>query len=695
MVKEIRKKFKDLTVEERKKWTLLEEFSSEFIKALLKTSYYTPDHPSSQKAKEGLFEKLGKIVEDRYILTFSREIEEKQKDVNVEGIFEGSVSLLEVMGYEKGNLYVPKLWDFMSRKRLISLSIKPSISYDEFDRCLNILAEAPQQAYTEEDSKRVTMLFVEKGLSNVLPVFEEDILGRERKLSWMVRIVLSRLKKDLKLLPLYRNLTEERIAEIKKQIFREILRPLRRIDVLTEFLEHTDLIKADVKLLDEKEIEREIVNNLPQEITSLLAKKVAERIKEIENIEEAKDMKANLLIALAFLCDRLTKSAEQKDIETVASIYRMGFLKIESLPPEVREFIHLQNEMIEFLSSRKIARELFVEVSRRNYEKKLSIMVSLFEELIKKNKEPLAMEIIEVLDAIRKEESIEWKKNLAESALSRICSNDEVLALIAGLLLQGKEVERGIKIFELSGEHGIYYLLEVLKTSESRAVRRKVIETILKKKDYAITYILQELEKGEGEWFYIRNLIFILREMGDKQSFHIVARYLNYPHFRVKEEAIDYLLQANEKVLLDEAESLMDDKDERIRRKIIQALTTLKTKRKEIVLKAVSMLMDENESEEVKKAILSFFSSIRNLKLPDGKTIEGVLIDFIERKKKVFIFKKEESPELKKHAIKILGEIGSTKAIPFLRTLEGKKEYAEEAKMAIKRIAERISSVRK
>jgi HEAT repeat protein len=183
--------------------------------------------------------------------------------------------------------------------------------------------------------------------------------------------------------------------------------------------------------------------------------------------------------------------------------------------------------------------------------------------------------------------------------------------------------------------------------------------------------------------------------MGDKQSFHIVARYLNYPHFRVKEEAIDYLLQANEKVLLDEAESLMDDKDERIRRKIIQALTTLKTKRKEIVLKAVSMLMDENESEEVKKAILSFFSSIRNLKLPDGKTIEGVLIDFIERKKKVFIFKKEESPELKKHAIKILGEIGSTKAIPFLRTLEGKKEYAEEAKMAIKRIAERISSVRK
>jgi len=694
-MKEIRKKFKDLTSDERKKWILLEEFSAEFIKALLKTSYYTPDHPSSRKAKEGLFERLGKLIEDRYILTFSREIEENQKDVYVDGIFEGSVSLLEVMGYEKGNLYVPKLWDFMSRKRLISLSIKPFIDYDEFDRFLNILAEAPQQVYTEEDSRKVTMLFVEKGLSNVLPVFEEDVLGRERRLSWMVRIALSRLKKDLKLLSLYRNLTEEKIAEIKKQIFREIVRPLRRVDVITEFLEHTDLIKADVKLPDEKEVEREIVNNLSQDLIGPLAKRIAERIKEIETIGEAGDMKANLLIALAFLTERLIKSAEQREIEILASIYRMGFLKIENLPPEVREFIHLQNEMIEFLSSRKIARELFVEVSRRRYEKKLSILVGLFEELLKKDRKALAMEIIEVLESIKKEESIEWKKTLAESALFKICSSDEVLGLVAGLLVEGKEIEMGIKLFELAGEHGISYLLEVLKTAEKRAVRRKVIETILKYKDSAITYILQDLERGEGEWFYIRNLIYLLREMGDKGSFHLVARYLQHPHFRVREEAIDYLLQANEKMILDEAEVLMSDKDERIRWKILMALAALKPRKKEIVLKAISMLMDEKESEEVKKNILFFFSSIGNLKLPDGKTMEEVLIDFIGRKKKVFIFKKEESPELKKHAIKALGEIASPKSIPFLRGLEEKKEYAEEAKAAIKRIMERVSSPKK
>ncbi len=684
-MKELRKKFKDLTTEERKKWALLEEFLSEFIKALLKTSYYTPEHPSSRKAKEGLFEKLGKIVEDRFTLTFSREIEEKQKDVLIDGIFDGSVSLMDLTGQEKGSLYVPKLWDFMMRKRLISLSIKPSIDYDQFDRFLNILAEAPQQVYTEEDSRRITMLFVEKGLSDVLPVFEEDIIGRERKLSWMVRIAFSRLKKDLKLLPLYRNLTEEKISEIKRQVFKEIVRSLRRIDLLSEFLEHTDLIKVDVKLIDEKEVEREIVNNSQDDILAPLAKRIAEKIGEVEDLT----VKNNLLIALYFLCERLTKRDEQKDIETLAGIYRMGFLKIEDLPQEVRNFVRLQHEMIEFLSSRKLARELFVEVNKKKYENKLFILASLFEELIKKDKESLAMEIIEVLEAIKENETIEWKKKLAEEFLLKICSDDNVLGLTAGLLLQGKEVERGIKVFELSGAHGIYYLLEVLKTSENRTVRRRVIDAILRHKEHAISYILQDLESGEGEWFYIRNLIFLLREMEDKGSFHIVARFLNHPHYRVKEEAIDYLLKANEKVLLDEAENLMSDGDERIRKKILLALASLKTRKKEIVLKAISMLMDENETEKVKNCVLSYFSSVGNLKLPDGRTIEELLIDFIEKKKRVFIFKKEESPELKKYAIKILGEIGTAKSIQFLRSLEDKREYKEEAKTAIQRIIDR------
>lgn len=690
-MRDIRKRFKDLLKDERKRWTLLDEFSSEFIKALLKTSYYTPDHPSSQKAKEGLFERLGKLVEDRFVLTFSREIEEKERDVLVEGIFDGSVSLKEVMGHEKGSLYVPKLWDFMRRKRLVSLSIKTSIGYDEFDRFLNILAEAPQQAYTEEDSRKVTMLFVQNGLSNVLPVFEEDILGRGRRLSWMIRIALSRLRKDLKLLPLYKNLTEERIGEIKKQIFKEIIRPLVRIDILTEFLEHADLIKADVRLLDEKEVEREIVNSLSDTIITPLTKRMAERIKEVEGVEDSRDMRNNLLIALAFLCERLIRRGEQKDIEVLASVYRLGFLKIETLPLEVRRFVALQNEMVEFLSSRRVARELFVEVNKKNYDVKLSTLESLFGELIRRDKESLAMEIIEVLEAIKEHETIEWKKNLAESVVQRICSNDEVLGLLAGLITQGREVERAMKIFELSGEEGIYYLFEVLKTSESRAVRRRAIDAILKNKNSAIAYVFQELEKGEGEWFYIRNLIFLLREMGDRDSAHIVLKYLNHPHFRVREEAIDYLFQIKHRTLLDEGETLLSDEDERVRKKILIALAGLKARKKEIILKAISMLVDENESEEVKRGVLSFFSSVGNLRLPDGKTLEDLLIDFIERKKGFLIFKKEESSELKKCAISVLGDIGSSRSIHFLKGFVGKKEYAEEAKSAVKKILERIS----
>lgn len=669
----------------------MDEFSSEFIKALLKTSYYTPEHPSSKKAREGLFEKLGRVNEGKSVLTFSREVEEKDKDVFVGGIFDGEVSLTDVMGAEKGKLYVPKLWDFMSRKRLISLSIKPLIEYEEFIKFLDLLAEAPQQAYTEEDSRRITMIFVEKGISNVLPVFEEDILGRERKLHWLVRIALSRLRKDLKLLPLYRHLSEEKISEIKKQVFREIVSPLKRVDVLTQFLEHSDLIKADVKLKDEKEIEREVVENLPAEILIPLTRSILHRLEEIKGKEGIGVMEANLIISLAFLCQRLIRRGSREDIETLAGVYRRGFLEFDALPQEVKNFISLQNEMVEFLSSRKLARELFVEVERKKYTEKLSILRGLFGELIRMNKEALAMEIVEVLDAIRTHETISWKKELAESLLSEMKTSDEILALLSGLLAEGKEVEKVIRVFELFGENGIPYLLEVLKTSPHRLVRRKVIDLLIKNKEYAVSHVRECLERGEGEWYFIRNLIYLLREMKYMKDEHLVKKFLYYLHPRVREEAIEYLFLSKDRELVDEAEKLLSDGEERIRKRMLLILSAWKVKKKEPVLKAISMLHDEKESSEVKAAALQFFSSAGNLKLPDGSTLEDTVISLFEKKKKFPFFRKEElNAEVKRAAVRTLGEIGTVKSLDLLRRLQ-KEEDSEEVRTAMKKILERIS----
>lgn len=684
-------KFIDLSPEERKRWSLLDEFSGEFIKALSKTSYYMPGHPSAQKAKEGLFEKLGRLTEGSRFLTYSRDVDERRKEVYVSGIFEGTVSLVNVMGGEKGGLYVPKLWEFMQRKRLVSVTIRPEITYKEFDEFLNLLAEAPQESFTEEKTKKLTRLFVERGLVNVLPVFEEDILG-ERKVHWLVRIALSRLRKDLRLLPLFKNLSEEKVVAIKKQVFKDIVRPLRRVDLLIELIEHTDLVRKDVKLVSENEVEREIIKNVDYKILNPLAREMIIRLEKYKDSEPV--IYRNILTALEYAIERFAERGEIEDQEVLSYIYTAGYVDLEKLPYKIRRFVEVRAEMMEFVKSRKLARELFVEVNRERYEEKIVTLKDLFEELLRLGKESLALEIIDVLNGLIKSEELRWKKELAEKVLKRIVSDDRVLKLLSEMLVQGKEVEKVMNVFSIAGDEGVEHIFEVLKNTDDRRVRLRAIQILKNNPDRAITFALSHLKVGkEEEWHFIRNLIFLLNELNEKESAHLIRNYLRHPNNRVREEALLYILRVKPYDMLDEILPLLDDPDYDVRIKVAHALSSMKSKKKEVVLKCIDKIMQEDERDEIKEVLIGMFSQLGNIKLPDGRTVEDVLISLLgARKKKMLIFSEEVlSDKLKVAIIRTLANIGGKKSILALREIKS-KHLKDEVQNALKRIAQRFSS---
>lgn len=684
-------KFIDVPVEERQKWNFLDEFSSEFIKALSKTSYYMPGHPSAQKAKEGLFEKLGRLIAGDRLLTYSRDIDERKKEIYVSGIFEGNVFLKDVMGGEKGKVYVPKLWEFMQRKRLISVTIKPEVTYKEFDEFLNLLAEAPQESFTEEKTKKITHLFVERGLVNILPVFEEDIL-EERRIHWLVRIALSRLRKDLRLLPLFKNLPEEKVIKIKKQVFKDIVRPLKRVDLLMELIEHTDLVRKDVKLISGREVEREIMRNVGPKILNPLAKEMVNRLQEYKDKDPFRYK--NIIVALEYAIERFAEIGDMEAQDTLSYIYNAGYITLESLPPQIRRFVKIRAEIMGFLKSRRLARELFVEVNKERFEEKIVTFKGLFEELLRMGKEPLALEIIDVLESLMKSEEIKWKKELAEKVLKRIVSDDKVLGLLSGLLMEGKEVEKIMRIFSIAGEAGIEFMFEVLRDAEDKRVRLKVLQILKENSDRTVTHVLSLLRSSKGEeWHFIRNLIFLLNELGENGSAHIIREYLHHPHKRVREEALMYMLRTKPYDTLDEILPLLDDPSYEVRIKVAYALGSMKSKKREVVVKCIERLMIEDEKDEIKEVIINMFSALGNLKLPDGRTIEDVLISLLHARKKKMLFFVEESisDRLKVAIIKALSEIGGKKSVFALREIKS-KHLEEEVHKALKKIAHRFSS---
>ena len=63
---------------------------------------------------------------------------------------------------------------------------------------------------------------------------EDDLVQGRRQLPWRVRMAISRLRKDLRLIPLYAAATRKRLQEVKEELLHDITRPLRRPEFLKE-----------------------------------------------------------------------------------------------------------------------------------------------------------------------------------------------------------------------------------------------------------------------------------------------------------------------------------------------------------------------------------------------------------------------------------------------------------------------------
>ncbi len=189
-------------------------------------------------------------------------------------------------------------------------------------------------------------------------------------------------------------------------------------------------------------------------------------------------------------------------------------------------------------------------------------------------------------------------------------------------------------------------------------------------------------------------MIFLIKEMGDKDSAYLVRKYLSHPHPKVREEALDCLVALEDKELIYEIETLLDDENENIRRKVLFFLSRIGTRKKEHIMKVISILFDEEENTETKKIALRVFLSSGNLKLPDGKTIEDLLIELLEKRKKVLFFSvdDERSIDFKKEIINVLGEIGSSKSLALLKKIEKEnRALSESASIAFKKLFEKVS----
>ncbi|MBM4348793.1 MAG: HEAT repeat domain-containing protein [Deltaproteobacteria bacterium] len=679
----------------------LTDFVLHLIQAFLRTGYYTSDHPESKKAKEGLYQKFIELFDEEDELAFLVREEQGGQEIFVEGVLPEAQKLSRMMMKGMGELYVPKFAKYMERKDLISLTLKSRMKQGEFSSFVDIMSE-PTLVDTrhKQDQDRFAQALYSRGIFNISYVFNEEFLALEREMPWRARLTLSRMRKDLKMIPLFQKMMGQDIQQIRISLLRDALRPIRQSDLLCAILRNSDLATTSEAL--EETIENEIVSSLKKQYllnTSKIFLRDHLDLKKLQK-QDGFEKKSDRLVKK--LSSRLKEAATGETQNLLEEFFRHQLIGLEDLPPVLKDKILLERLTDKFLS---YTDRFFQQLDQaKDKEAFLNVAISfvrMIPELIRRDRYPEIFRIFETLKGHFHQRRM-WSL-LAGQVLEEI-GKGTIPQLLKEKFLKGKKEIRVAVIPILAAlEIGaIPVLLDILKTSEDQWVRKNACEALIQIGPVAAVHLLKELEQQQTS---VETTCDILRVLGEIKSREwqaplakIARSFATHEHPKLREQAIHTLCQAGgpdgEQICL----SSLNDPDLEVRKRSVWCLGMLKSVPG--IGKMVEMLKElaaapSPQSEKLETHIYLAFGLSGNISI-EGKTSEQILIEVLEKrgiKGLLGFLQKNPLTDASLAAIcDTLGKIGTGESVKVLTRLEKsqKGSLVPKIKEAIKKIEDRL-----
>lgn len=680
----------------------LADFVLHLIQSFLRTGYYTPDHPESKKAKEGLYQRFRELFQEEDELAFLVQEEQGGQEVFVEGVLPEAQKLSRMMMKGMGEIYVPKFAKYMERKDLISLTLKSRMKQAEFSSFVDIMSEpALVDTRHKQDQEQFAQVLQSRGVFNISYVFNEEFLPLEREMPWRARLTLSRMRKDLKMIPIFQKAMGQDIREIRISLLKDALRPIRQSDLLCAILRNSDLVSSSESL--EETIENEIVSSLKKQYllnTSKIFLREHLDLKKLQR-QDAFERKSDRLVKK--ISSRLREARTRETENLLEEFFRQQLIAVEDLTPELRDKILLERLTDKFLNfTDKFYQQLDQAKDKEGFLTVALSFARMIPELIRRDRYPEILQIFETLKHHFHQKKM-WAL-LAGQVLEEIGKGAIPEGLKEKFLAGKKEVRVAIiPIFAALEIGAIPVLLEILKTSEDQWVRKNACEALVQIGPVAGAHLLKELEKKQTS---VDTTVDILRVLGEIKSrewqsplIKILKGYASNEHPKLREQAIYSLCQVGgpegEEIFL----ASLDDPDFDVRKRGIWCLGMIKsargTEKMVGILKELSVT-PAPQSDKLETQIYLALGLSGNMTI-EGKTSEEILVEILEKrgiKGLLGFFQKNPLSDTSLVAIcDTLGRIGTRESIRVLTKLEKsqKDAVALKIKEALKKIEERIS----
>ncbi|MGD8330495.1 MAG: HEAT repeat domain-containing protein [Acidobacteriota bacterium] len=169
------------------------------------------------------------------------------------------------------------------------------------------------------------------------------------------------------------------------------------------------------------------------------------------------------------------------------------------------------------------------------------------------------------------------QREAACDVLIRFCNEHTLRAVVRNLAgKQSTQIDAAARIFSSLGPMAVPALLEALSNEQSRPVRVHLVRMLAAIGDQALPEIRKHLR--DKRWFFVRNLVWIIGEIGDPRFVPHLGIIVNHPDVRVRRETVRSIAKLQNDTAAEALLSAVDDADPSVRLLAIRGLGTSRSR---------------------------------------------------------------------------------------------------------------------
>ncbi|MEE2903902.1 MAG: HEAT repeat domain-containing protein [Myxococcota bacterium] len=524
------------------------DFVLGMTKAMCRTGYYSVDHPEGRKALLGLYDDFVNLMEMRghefsFQLSFSRG-ETAEEDV---ALYDGDndIQLMrDVLAEGTGRTFTPKLVEFFHRQGLLSFTLAQDLTQEHFEKFIERMTQAPDMNITHP-GEAMSRDLASSGVRGVSIVFNEDrIKGLKGSIPWRAELALTRLRKDLRMIPMLANASVDEMRTIKSRLMDDILRGIQQAPLLLALARHLgEALQGQEEVMTRAEAEEHLILGLGESLVPEVAVEMSEPwLREDSEQEEHADDRRCRARLIKLMLRTLISRSDKPAAHALAVLYTNGYIDLDNLSASARTFIRA-NALAE--AALESPDRLFEEMDHSGEDEPFAATIRdlrlAAETLLDMSKWETANDLIATIYKYAKGEfpvPVGGAK-VAYESLQNLATEESIEALQKEILNPMGPNEDCLNIARMfEPEAALMLLIAVLEHADLPQLQQWCIDELVRRAWDIPDDTLRLLEDHERSWRVLRGVMIALRKTEHEAAYNQVAQLFEHIHPQVRSEAL-------------------------------------------------------------------------------------------------------------------------------------------------------------